>query len=209
MKKTSLRLAFDDFDESLVFYADLAQRIVSARRVIRHKYEKLELLEAFILRLVTLWDVFVGELMVACLNRDTSRYAEHRGLKLRKHLSADECTAMLTGLGYLDFRSAGDLQRTAKEILAINPFVDIPKGSRQKVDELLIMRNYLSHYSGRSRRALDAVYRRTYGMKTFREPGAFLWANSSRKGQIRFGVYIDSLADASKAMRASLGELAR
>jgi len=209
MRKTSLRLTFDEFDDTLTFYAGFVSRIVAAQRVIRFKYEKQELLEAFVLRLVTLWDVFAEDLLAACLNRDTSRYAQSRGLKLRKHLSADECQAMLTGLAYLDFKRVGEVQGVAKQVLVLNPFNAIPKATAKKIDELMIMRNYLSHYSGKSKRALEKVYRDTYRMKTFREPGAFLWANTQRGGRIRFAVYIQALAEASAEMRKALGKHAK
>ena len=209
MKKTSLRLIFDQFDHDIEVYEKLVAKIASAQRVISYKYEKLELLEAFALRLVTRWDVFVEDLLIACLNRDASKYAEHKGLQLRKHLSADECTAILTGLGYLDIRSVGDAQRVAKQNLVHNPFVAIPKGAKGKIEELLIIRNYLSHYSGSARRALETVYRQKYGLRNFREPGEFLWADTRPGNQMRFGTYIDALTEASSKMRTALGSLAR
>jgi hypothetical protein len=209
MRKTSLRRTLDEFDDSLSTYAGFTQKIASAQRVIRYKWEKTELLEAFALRLVTLWEVFVEDVLVACLNRDTSRYAQSYGLSLRKHLSADECRAMLTGVRYLDFRSVGDLQRVARQTLVVNPFTAIPRATSRKIDELIVMRNYLSHYSGRAKRALAEVYRNTYRMQRFREPGNFLWADTRRGGQMRFGVYLNALRDAASVMRAALGSLAQ
>ena len=205
MRKTSLPLAFDDFNDSLQTYAGFAGKIASSQRVIRYKWEKTELLEAFALRLVTLWEVFVEDVVVACLNRDTSKYAEFRGLVLRKHLSADECRAMLTGLGYFDCRSVGEIQRIARQVLVFNPFAVIPKAESRKIDELMIMRNYLAHYSGKAKRTLNNVYKNTYHMQRFREPGNFLWANTRRGGQMRFYVYLDALHDAASAMRVFLG----
>jgi hypothetical protein len=204
VRKTSLPRAFDDFNESLQTYAGLAGKIASSQRVIRYKWEKTELLEAFALRLVTLWEVFVEDVVVACLNRDTSKYAEFRGLVLRKHLSADECRAMLTGLGYFDCRSVGEIQRIGKQVLVINPFAVIPKAVSRKIDELMIIRNYLAHYSRKAKRALERVYRNTYGMQRFREPGDFLWADTQRGGGMRFYVYLNALRDAASAMRTWL-----
>ena len=122
MRKTSFRLSLDDFDQSVDSYEAFVDKIAGAERVIRYKHEKTELFEAFILRLVTLWDVFIEEVFVACLSRDSSQYAEFRDLTLRKHLSYDESYAVLTGLGYLDFKGVGDIKGHARQLLVVNPF---------------------------------------------------------------------------------------
>jgi len=205
VRKTSLALEFDDFNDSLQTYRAFAGKIASAQHTIRYKWEKTELLEAFVLRLVTLWEVFVENVVVACLNRDTSQYAKSRGLVLRKHLSADECRAILTGLGYFDCRSVGEIQGIGRQVLVVNPFAVIPKPTCRKIDELIIMRNYLAHYSGKAKRRLDTVYKNTYHMKQFRQPGNFLWADTKQGGQMRFYGYLDALSDAASAMRTSLG----
>ena len=204
MRKSSLRLTFDDFDGKLLFYADFVNRIVYAQRVIRFKYEKVELLEAFVLRLVTSWDVFVRDLFVDCLNKDAAKYADYMGLRLKKHLSIDECQAMLTGLGYFEFRGVTEARNAAGHVLVVNPFPAIPNPSIKKIDELVAIRNYLAHYSGRAQRALQRVYTGRYRMSTFRRPGEFLYADT-KPGQIRFVTYVKALADASVAMRDKLG----
>ncbi len=132
MRKTSFRRILNTFEIRLTFYADLADRVFKARRMIRYKQEKYELLEAFVLRLVTLWDVFVEELLVGSLNRDGSKYAAHTGLRVRKHLSFDECYALLTGLGYLDIRSVGEAQRIGNQILVESPFNVIQEEPRAR-----------------------------------------------------------------------------
>ena len=102
-------------------------------------------------------------------------------------------------------RNVGDARRVARQVLVVNPFPAIPKGARKKIDELIVMRNYLSHYSGRAKRALQRVYTDTYMLSTFRRPGEFLYADTRPGGQIRFGSYLKALADASIAMRKDLG----
>ncbi len=66
------------------------------------------------------------------------------------------------------------------------------------------MRNYLSHYSGKSKRALMLIYREAYGMKNFREPRDFLWANAGPGQGARFGVYLAALAEAAQEMRKAV-----
>ncbi len=207
MTEASLRPTFDDFDESLSTYVYLNSKIASGQRVIQHPWQKRELLEALVLRLVTLWEVFVEDVLVGCLSWDSSRYAQFHGVVLRKDLSADECRTMLTGGGYLDFRDVGHVQGVAQQILVVNPFTAIPEASSRKIDELIVMRNYICHYSGRAERALAEVYRNTYHMQRFREPGNFLWGDIRRGGPMRIGAYLDALQDAASAMRAALGKL--
>jgi hypothetical protein len=209
MRETSLRRTFDDFDESLSTYVYLNSKIPSGQRVIQHPWQKRELLEALVLRLVTLWEVFVEDVLVGCLSSDSSRYAQFHGVVLREDLSADECRTMLTGGGYLDFQDVGHVQRVAQQILFVNPFAAIPEASSRKIDELIIMRNYICRYSGRAERALAEVYRNTYHMQRFREPGNFLWGDIRRGGPMRIGAYLDALRDAASAMRAPLGGLAQ
>ena len=208
MRKTSLRLSLDAFDVLLDYYENFMARIAAAQRVVRLKHEKTEILEAFVLRLVTSWEVLVEELFVACLSRDSSMYAEFRDLTLRKHLSYDEAYAVLTGLGYLDFRGVGDVKGHARQLLVVNPFDAIPQGAADRIDEFLAMRNYLTHYSRPSRLRLLALYKRNHGMQRFREPGDFLWANVRPNGPIRFSLYLRALRNASAAIRKELGKLA-
>jgi len=203
-----LRPTFDDFDESLRTYVYLNSKIASSQRVIQHPWQKRELLEAIVLRLVTLWEVFVEDVIVGCLSGDCSRYAQFHGVVLREDLSVGECRAMLTGGGYLDFRDVGHVQAVAQQILVVNPFTAIPEASSRKIDELIVMRNYICRYSGRAERALAEVYR-NYHIQRFREPGSFLWGDARRGGQTRMGAYLDALRDAASAMRAALDSLAQ
>jgi hypothetical protein len=209
MRETSLRPTFDDFDESLRTYIYLNSKIASGQRVIQHPWQKRELLEAIVLRLVTLWEVFVEDVIVGCLSWDCSRYAQFHGVVLREDLSADECRTMLTGGGYLDFQDVRHVQQIAQQILVVNPFTAIAEASSRKIDELIVIRDYICHYSGRAERALAEVYRNTYHMQRFREPGSFLWGDARRGGQTRMGAYLDALRDAAAAMRAALDSLAQ
>lgn len=208
MRRTSFRLSLDEFDRSVDSYEEFIHRITAAQRVIRYKYEKTEVFEAFVLRLVTLWEVFIEEMFVACLSRDSRLYADFRDVTLRKHLSYDEAYAVLTGLSYLDFHGVGDVKGRARQLLVVNPFEGIPSRAADKIDELLAMRNYLAHYSRPSRQKLLAIYRSNYGMQRFREPGDFLWANIGPGRPIRFSLYIKALRDASAGIRQELGPLA-
>ena len=134
------------------------------------------------------------------MNINCSKYREELQLKLPEHPSKDLCEAILVGPGYLDFKNVGDIKGFAKKVLPddINPFKLIknnPTGKR--INELYIMRNYLSHYSRKSRRALQKMYQDSWGLKKFRQPGDFLISYSGK----RLFEYIAAFLNASKQMR--------
>ncbi|MCJ7492062.1 MAG: hypothetical protein MUP15_07930 [Dehalococcoidia bacterium] len=207
MKKTSLQQTFDQFEELLDWYVDFIGRIIRAQRVVGRVADKKELLQALALRLVSLWETYVEELLVDCLNRDCTQYGKYMGLRLSKDAPRDVCRAMLTGLGYLDFRSTADLQRKARNVLVqrYNPFKAIPKPARVKIDEFLHVRNYIAHQSMAAKRALMADYRNNHSLTYFKKPGDFLWATNPKTKRIRLADYVIALADSWVAMRAELG----
>jgi hypothetical protein len=207
MRKGSVAKTFDHFESWLYLYVVFVNKILTAKRVVATKWGKQEFLEAFVLRVVSVWEIFVEDLMVDCLNKDATKYASYMDLHLPKNMPRAQCKAMLNGLWYLDFPNVASLKSTAKNVLVhtCNPFQAIPKPAARRIDEFLRMRNYLAHYSTRARRALKDAYRRNHGLIRFREPGDFLLASRGRGGQVRFGDYVDAFSDTAKAMRKFLG----
>ena len=208
MRKGSVQLTIENFEYWLQRYITLINQLMAARRgVARSPVDKKELLEAFVFRIVASWEVFVNDLMVDCLNRDSSQYADYMQLRLAKNLPRPVCEAMLRGLGYTDFRSVPEIKKVAKNILtaANNPFKAIPVATGEAIDEFTRMRNYLAHYSTAARRSLLNSYRRNHKLKNFREPADFLYASNRRSKQIRFGDYVQAFIDASQVMRHTLG----
>src|SRR3990170_300054 len=149
MRKGSVQLTLDNFEGWLLRYATLMNRLMLAKRVVGTPVDKKEILEAFVFKVVALWEVFVEDLMVDCLNRDCSQYGQFMEIRISKNLPRNVCRAMLTGLRYTDFRSLSDIKDVAKKILvdAHNPFKAIPPASAELIDEFTKMRNYLAHYS--------------------------------------------------------------
>jgi len=207
MRKGSVQLTFERFDYWLLRYITLINKVIAAKRVIGSPVDKKELLEAFVLKIVASWEVFVDDLMVDCLNRDSSQYAEYMQLRLAKHLPRPVCEAMLSGLGYTNFRSVSDIKKVARNVLtaANNPFKAIPAPDTDMIDEFTKMRNYLAHYSTVARRSLHTSYKRRHKLTNFREPAEFLYATNHKTRQIRFGDYVDAYINASKAMQNALG----
>jgi hypothetical protein len=73
------------------------------------------LIEVSVHRVCARWDNLVQLDIITSLNRDSTRYAKELDLRLRKHLTRDECEAVLFGHRYLDFRSVGDIKTFGKK----------------------------------------------------------------------------------------------
>jgi hypothetical protein len=204
MRKADLAKNHDKFEKDMDWYIDFLTRMLGAKRVVNYD-DKLEILESLVIRLCALWEAFIEGEMIDCLNIDCSKYKEELQLELPEHPTKDVCEAILVGAGYLDFKNVGDIKGFAKNVLPddVNPFRLIkenPTGKR--IDELYIMRNYLSHYSKKSRRTLMKMYQRNpWRLKNFRQPGDFLIAYRGR----RLIQYIEALLYASEQMRGIIG----
>ncbi len=182
MRKADLRKNHREFDGILGWYAEFLERVLLARRVLRAQ-DKREIAESVLLRLCAYWESFVEKELVDCANIDCSRLAERVGVTLPKHLTLAMCEAILVGRRYLNWRSIGELKGLAKQVLAdhVNPFARITTTTERSIDEAYVIRNYLSHQSRASRRALMQMYETRCDLQRFKEPGAFLLANGHRK----------------------------
>ena len=198
MRKADLAKNHDWFEEDMDWYIGFLDRMLGAKRVVNHE-DKLEILESLVIRLCALWEAFIEDELIDCLNIDCSKYREELQLKLPQHPTTDLCEAILVGPRYLDFKNASDIKGFAKNILPedVNPFNLIRPATEKRINELYIMRNYLSHYSGKSRRTLMKMYQNSWGLKNFCQPGDFLIAYRGK----RLIKYIAALLDASEQMR--------
>ena len=201
MRKANLANNHDWFEEDMDWYKKFLGRMLGAKRVVKYD-DKLEILESLVIRLCALWEAFVEDELIDCLNIDCcSKYREELQLELPEHPTKDLCEAILVGPGYLDFKSVGDIRSRAGKILPddVNPFKLIRSATAKRIDELYVMRNFLSHYSGKSRRALMKMYQNPpWELKNFCQPGNFLIAYNGK----RLIQYIGALLDASEQMRA-------
>jgi len=181
MRKADLRKNHHEFDGILGWYAEFLTRVLRAKRVVRAQ-DKREIAESVLLRLCAYWESFVEKELVDCANIDCAQLAKYTGVQLPKHLSIAMCEAILMGGRYLNWRSVGELKSLARKVLPdhVDPFAKITAATERKIDEVYVIRNYLSHHSKASRRALMQMYTK-YGLKRFKEPGAFLLAKSNRR----------------------------
>ena len=207
MRKSSFERSLTNFHIDMNRDIDLLMKIEGAKKVVRSIQQKRSIFEAFVLRVCAYWETLVENLLLDCLNQDTSRYAEYTGFRLPKHISRETCKAVLLGIGYTDFKNVGHLKQTSKKTLVdrCNPFVQIPPSNVRKIAEFFIMRNYLAHYSPAARRALFSMYQNVYRMSKFVEPGVFLLAEDRKEGIPRMGVYINNFKSTANAMGKFLG----
>ena len=199
MRKADLAKNHEDFEGDMAWYINFLIRTLRAEGVIGTREDKIEIVESSIIRICALWEAFVEGELIDCLNLDSTKLSEDLKLDLPKHLSRSLCEAILIGRGYLDFKSVGDIKGFASKILPddVNPFRLIKTPTAKKIDELCVMRNYLSHYSSKAKRALRQMYKKSYRLERFREPGDFLLS----RGGGRLIPYIEALLDASQQMR--------
>ena len=201
MRKSNLKKNHEPFDSAVERYRTFAEKIVSAQRVVSTAEEKRDIAESVLLRLCAHWEQFIDEHLVDCVNRDHSQLSKYFSVTIPDNPPWDLCHALIIGSEYTNFRSFGDLKGYSKKILpeAANPFLKVSAAHSGKIDEVYKIRNYLSHYSKASQLALHKVYRDTYRMERFLEPGQFLLAYKAK----RFWSYFDAFAGASADMKAS------
>ena len=210
MKKSSFQKTFDRFSDETTLYRSLAADIrKSAFKVSGGRKGKHRLTEALAVKIYAAWEVFSENLLIDCLNRDTSRYAEHKGMNLSKHLSRDVCELMVTGFGYLDVKSVSFLKGLANDIIAspYNAFGQIATEDAQRIEDFCKIRNYLAHGSRKAKRALRKVYQDKHGLNKFLEPGEFLVALDPKAApgkETRLAVYLDAFSNAADAMEDHL-----
>ena len=135
------------------------------------------------------------------VNCDPSQLSDFFGVTIPKHPSKGLCHALLFGESYRDFKSVGDLKGFAKKVLPVasNPFGAISSAHAKLIDQVYVIRNYLSHYSFRAGRTLHRLYKDEYNMTRFLEPGQFLVAYSGK----RLWAYFDAFRGASDDMKAT------
>lgn len=199
MRKADLLMNHKPFDEAITRYRELTKRVLRAQRIIKKKSEKNDFAESVILRLCANWERFIDNHLTDCVNVDPSQLSTFLGVKIPPHPDCDLCQALLFGDGFRDFRSYGDLIKFSKKVLpaSSNPFPIVSLGHRKKIDEVYKIRNYLAHYSSSAKRSLDTMYKGTYKMKKFYEPGFFILANGERN----LWGYFDAFEGASNDMK--------
>jgi hypothetical protein len=209
MKKGNFQENHREFENWINWYFGFTFDLFEERKIFGTRFEKAEFLEAFLLRVVTRWEYLIEKDILISVNHDSSKYANYLGLVLPKHLSMDECEAIITGHRYLDFKSVGDVKSFGKKYLVpeFNPFTAITTNNSKIIDELIIMRNYLAHYSNYSRRTYYNYMRKKLKYSRVPEPGIYLLSYSAypRKTYRWYG-YLMYFINTSKQMLKSVNK---
>ena len=198
MRKADLLKNHQPFDQALARYRTFMEKVVAGGSIAGDAQERRDLAESVVLRLAANWESFVDGHLVDCVNRDPTRLSEFFGVTIPPNPSKDLCQALIFGDGYRDFHTFGDLKGLAKRLLPDtgNPFLAVSPSHAARIDEVYKIRNYLSHYSSKSQRALMRMYRTKHGMDRFYEPGQYLLAYNGT----RLWPYFDAFAGASRDM---------
>lgn len=194
MKKSDFETTLIGFYINMITDANFLIKIARAKSVVKSLEEKRSVFEAFVFSICANWEILVEDLLIDCLNKDTSQYRKYTGFKIPPHITRETCKAIIIETGYLDFKGINDLKAKTRNILVpqFNPFDKIPRVNREKIEEFFAMRNYIAHYSYASKRRLEKIYRNRYKLKTFRWPGEFLLAKDKIKGIPRMDFFINN-----------------
>jgi len=206
MRKADFKKNHLEFERWIIWYGDFLKKLIEAKKVVTSDFEKMELVEALVLRCAVRWEVLIEDDIIASLNHDSSAYANNLGLRLRKHLTRDESEAMIIGHRYMDFKSVADVKKFAKKYLVpkYNPFEHIPSPNAEKIDEFMIFRNFLAHYSGYSKRAYRKMMVKKYSYTRVPEPGAFLIKVNPKTHAYRWSDYLVNFLRCSEKMRLAI-----
>lgn len=201
MRKADLTKNHDWFEQEIIRYNDFLKRVKNPTLVVKgllDKQDKYEITELSIVHICAIWESFIEEELIDCLNLDCSKFSDYLRLDLPKDMNKDMCSAILLGDRYLDF-GIDNIKGRAKQVLCDenNPFKLIDKETCDKIKEVYTIRNYLSHLSRKSQWALLQTYETSYNLKKFIRPGKFLLSNNAK----RLVRYIESFLIASQQMR--------
>jgi hypothetical protein len=150
MRKANLAKNHEWFERDMHWHIDFLARMLGAQRVVKVE-DKFEIIESSVIRICALWEAFVEDELVDCLNLDCTKFSEYLQLDLPPHLKRPLCEAILIGHRYLDFKGVDDIRSFARKVLPdeVNPFRLIRNPTAKKIDELYIMRISCFHMVGR------------------------------------------------------------
>jgi len=207
MRKSSVKPSLQNYFDWLQVFSKTLNCVYELPNTTIMREYKQEIFEAFVAKIWTQWEILAEDMIIDCLNKDTTQYAEYVGLILPKHITRVQCELMLRGIKYFEVQSVEELRKTAKRILTVknNPFSSITAHQIKKLEEFRLLRNYICHYSWQAERSLFNVYETTYKLKRFPQPGPFLMASVGKQKKNRLNSYIDVFIETGKTLANALG----
>lgn len=174
-----------EFAPFVKFVIEFHNNSMTYSKLLRTKVQKVELLnakdmelieEAFLVKHVAEWEIFIHNIFAYCVAIDTSALSEHLDLDLSKTIPFDNAYAILNGLNFLSISTTNELKGLAKKIVAEknNPFPKLGYQFLNHIDEVYTIRNYVAHKSKRAKKKLIKMYKDKYQLSDFITPGNFL-----------------------------------
>ena len=184
-------------EETLNYASNLVHEIPRYRKV--QTSEKTLFLESLVLRACALWESFLENELVLCAYSDQSRIKAVMNISQQGKSPKDLIRAIIFSDRYRDLHDIQRIKSVFKRFTSdsFNPTSEISSTQTKKITFIYSMRNYLSHYSIFSRRALQDRLIKNYQVVKFIEPGKFLL---SKNGE-RFNDLISRFKFASINMR--------
>jgi hypothetical protein len=122
------------------------------------------------------WENYAETRLVSALCHNPQHFLEENGILGVRNVSKGLAKALIRRGGYFDFRSTGDLIKTANRFLdpKDNPFQGLNKQEQDLLDFLATVRNCVVHRSDFAGAKYRRHVARVYRMKKIPEPGEFL-----------------------------------
>ena len=200
MRKADLRQNHRLLEDNINRYREFLERVIKAKNVIKTPQEKRDIAESVLLRLCANWERFLEEHLIDCVNVNPSGLDKFLGVPVPAHPSKNLCAALIFSDKYRSFASFDELKGFSRKLLPddSNPFLEVTATQKKHINEVYKIRNYLSHYSSKSKRLLQNMYSKEYGLSSFLQPGHFLLAHDAR----RLWNYFKAFEGASDRMKA-------
>ena len=200
MRKADLSQNHKLLDDSIERYREFLERVIKAKSVIRTRQEKRDIAESVLLRLCANWERFLEEHLIDCVNVNPSELDKFLGVSIPAHPSKNLCAALIFSDKYRSFASFDELKGFSRKLLPddSNPFLAVTRNQIKHINEVYKIRNYLSHYSSKSRRLLQNMYSKEYRLNSFLQPGHFLLAHNAK----RLWNYFKAFEGASNKMKS-------
>jgi len=169
----------------------------------KSKEEKSMLLEALLLRSCAVWESFVENEIVLLVSLEPANLNKEMGLPEHSKQSVKLVRALLFCGRYRDYWNMEQSKSTFRRVITdkYNLFSKIKTEQINKLNFIYKMRNYLSHYSGFSRKELLKAYDKTYKREKFLQPGYFLMKEK--------GKYFENLIHNFKLISISMRQTLR
>lgn len=141
--------------------------------------EKTWLYQMLAVSLTAVWDYYTENLFYAYVNKNSKVFSDAIGQPRPVRLSLSLCEALFTTPDrYLNFRNVGEFigfgTRYCFGKKDQNPFAEIKDSDKKRIDQLLLIRNYIVHASRKAETSYRQIMMQDLGYNRVPGPGKFL-----------------------------------